>query len=1458
MPDLTPIMLDASERRELIRQKVLEGLNESFPVKSRNKTLEVRDLTVEAKDYGSTEQKGAILKGNSLYETVKGTVRMRDEKGKVLDEAKNFTLVRIPYFTPRHTFIMNGNEYSVSNMVRRKPGVYARKRANGILEAAFNTEGGSNFRVSMDPEKGEPRLEYGTTKIPLYPILRKAGVSHQRISKAWGKKLADVNEKKLMPKRAQYLDKLYKKEVPEYLREDNSDADKKMEQILGRYSAASMDPNVNRMTLGTPYKNVTPDGLLDASAKVLNIFKQTDEVDDQDNLDFKKLLSVDDFFKERIKLYAREVSRKAAIKMESTPELRKAIPSAPFTKDLRTFLTSSQLSSIPTQVNPMELVDASVRVTSLGEGGISTERAIPLEARQTHVTQMGALDPIRTPESFRAGIDVRTAMLAQRDREGNIYVPVYDVKTRRRKSIRAGELQRKVIAFPEQELKGKVDAMVEGVIRKVPASKVDYQIPHSSYLYSPTTNLIPMMESQQGNRSVMASKMMTQAISLIDREPPYVQVGAPSGGSFEKMMGKMINPIARTDGTIAKIDKDFIYLRPDKEKTGAPKKKKAPEKLIKIPYDRNLPMAAKTYLDHQIIVKKGDRVRKGQLLANSNFTKDGTLALGKNMKVAYMPYYGANTNDAYVVSEDAAKQLTSERMYNIVIPRDSDLTFNRTKHKNYYGHGYTKDQYEALDDEGVIKPGTKIDPGNPVAVGLRKTEMSAEDMMLGRLHRSLAKPYKEFSNNWDHDHQGEVIDVVKTPKRIALTIKTKEPATIGDKIVGRFGNKGVISQIIPDDQMIKDENGNTIDILMGSSGVVGRINPNQIIETAVGKVVDKTGKPIIVPSFSGRNNVQWAKDLLKKHKVKDKETVYDPVSGKKIPKVFVGNQYIYKLFKSTDTNYSARGTGTYDVNEQPTKGGVESAKALGKMEFDALVAHNARNILRDSATLKSQRNDEVWRAMQLGYPTPAPKSSFAYDKFLRMLQGAGVKTTRNKSTVALSPLTDEDVLKMSSGEIKDSKIIKAKDLKPEAGGLFDPATTGGLRGQKWSHINLVEPVINPVFKEPVRRLLGMTNVQLNDTIKDKGGRYIKKKLAAIDVSKRERELLKGIKSRKGSVLDGDVKQVKYLRSLGRLGLTPDKAYMVSKVPVVPPVVRPIIVGKGGQQIIYGDTNPLYQDLIYINNQLKETKAAKVLPQEEAKLRSAVQEAVGAVYGTNEPVTAKSKARGHKGFLTYIAGVGSPKYGYFQSKLMKRSQDVAGRGTIVPDPTLDIDEVGLPKDMLWTMYDKFVIKRLVGNGYSALQAKKMVEEKHPAASEMLLQETRERPVLINRAPSLHRFSIIAAKPKPVPGKTIRVHPFVEKGQNADYDGDTEMVHVPVSPAAVKEANNLTLSNLLFGDRTKKDLMVFPDSSHEAIMGINRAATLDGKNAPKQFANKGDAMKAYNEGRIGLGTRIKVGS
>jgi DNA-directed RNA polymerase beta subunit len=1533
--DIRPIVVDARTRRDHLREKTVTGLTTLFPLVGRDHDLVVENVRVKPAAYSSNDQKTAILHGRTLSEPVVGDLVLKDKNGKVVDTKKGHILAHLPYFTERHSMIVGGNEYEVPNQLRLKPGVYTRERGNGEFEAAFNLSKGDNFRISMEPETGKLRAEFGTTTVPLRPVLKALGISDATMKQHWGADLHAAN----LSTRATTEDGALNKLVTRLKRPRDvvADTTEAKQRFLHEYfDKTRMDADVNKQTLGHAFDRVTPMAMLEASKKLIRVHKGDDEGDDRDSLEFKTIHTVDDFFQERLEKDAkRTIAPKLVWKINQAKgrPLKEVIPNSAFTRSLTSFLTTSALSAIPTQYNPVELIDHASKITSLGEGGISSDRAIPFEARKVHNTHLGILDPVRTPESGHAGIDVRAAMGAHKDKHGNLYGTFRNAKTGKVEPVSVMTLARSVVGFSGQEhRKGMVDAVKGADNVSVPRSQVDYWIEDPTHQFSPSVALVPFLDGMQGNRAIMGSKFQTQALPLLERDVPYVQAQAPrSGQSMTQEIARLTVPTSGVHGVIAKVDANYIYIRPDAKKHAAidwaarlarlerrqqgtetpeeraeyarmgafdadsertgrtdydllkvadydgledaqiPEYLMGDEKtaaaddddgLIRLPYDTHFPLAAKTYLHNTVKVKAGDRVTPGQMLADSNFTKDDHIALGKNLTTGYLAYYGKNSNDAVVISETAAKKLTSEHMYKETLRKGSDTIQSKAKYVTYYGMRFTKAQLDKLDDNGVAKPGVKLDPGDPILLALEKSAPSPDAMMLGHLHKSLVKPYRDASITWEHHTPGEVVEAVNAARQAVCTVRTHEPMKIGDKLANRFGGKGVVSEIVPDHKMVQDERKKPIDVLFTSAGIVSRINPAQVVEAALGKVVEKTGKPYVLAQFMQKDNVQFAKDELKKHGVKDKETVYDPVSGREIPNVFVGRSYIHKLFKSTESNYAARGVTNYDVNLQPTKGGDEGAKGLGKMEINTLLAHNARNVLKEALTIKSEKSDEYWRAMEFGLPPPPPKSPFVAEKFKAMMTGAGINVDKRGTTVSLGALTDKHVTDMSSGaltlpELEKSKsfMVTAKDLKPERGGLFDPVLTGGLGGTRWAHIDLPEPTLNPVFEDPARRLLGMTKSQIRTELAQHGGTALRTKLNDVDLAATEKKLLKKSETARGADLDNVVKQLKYIRALRDAGHTQaGDAYVVSKIPVIPPVMRPILPSQKNGELQIADANYLYRDLALAASGLRSAKETG-LSDLTASARAHMYDASSALSGIGDPVSPQLQGRGVTGFITQIAGQGSPKQGFLFKKILKRQQDLSMRATATPDNTLDMDQIGVPEDMLWKTYDKFIMKGLIGQGYAATRAKEMIEARHPIANQVLQMELSHRPVFVNRAPSLHKHNMVAAFPVAVSGKSLRINPFMEKGQNLDYDGDTMQLHVPVGNKAVAEARELTLSKLLFSDKSRDDLMIFPQ--HEAIIGAYLATAQTPKGPKKKFKTKADAMAAYRRGEITLETPVEIG-
>jgi len=1446
-----PMFVGPEDRQKLLRAKTLEGVQSLFPIIGTHHTIEAEDFNVKEVGVSYADHKKALFKGGSLYEPVKANILVKDKQGKVIARKKNHTVLHLPRITNNNTFVVGGNEYALKHQLRTRPGVYTRKRGSDELESSFNLAKGANFRLSMNATKGGLQMEYGSSKIPMYPILKEMGLQDNDIAKYWGKDLTNRNRDMYSRSASSAVDKLYSKVVPRAEQGSHSTRKDKAAAIMRAYENTVLDEETTQSTLKKSFAKVTPEALLTASKKLVKVYRGEEKEDERDSLEFQRVMGPEDIFKERLQLRARELQWKIRNKLDLSPNVNisKVMPTTTTSNELKKFLATAQLASLPSQINPVEIMDSSLAVTRLGEGGISSDRAVPASARKLHSSMMGIIDAFRTPESGNVGIDQRFTLAARRDDQGNLYSEMHDARTGKKVSVAAKDIARKVIAFPNQKIKtGRVDAMARGRVSKVKPKDVDYYIDRPTYMHTINTNLVPMIDSTQGNRVIMGAKMVGQAMPLLNREQPLVQSGMyeerdDSKSSFEHLAGKtstagMLSDVA---GKVVGVTKNYIEIEDSAKEVHR----------VEVPND--MPLASKTFLQGIPKVKVGDKVSKGDLIMDTNFTKDGTLALGKNLKVGYIAYHGLNSNDAVVMSKGATDKMASINMTKYVIEEDRDTRIDSGRHSANFPRIFTKDQYAKLD-KGVIKVGTKLKKGDPVATVLRKRTPSVENQILGKVHKSLRQEYSDASDTWDKPTEGEVVAVEKEGKRTTVVVKSVEPLKLGDKVSNRYGGKGVISKIVDDEDMLQDESGKPLDILWSSLGVVSRINPSQVIETAAAKVAEKTGKPIAIPSFKKRNNVEWVRGLLKKHNLKDKETVYDPITGKKIPNIMVGPQYTYKLFKSTDTNYAARGIdGGYDLHDAPSKGGITGAKGTGIMEINALLAHDARDVLKENAILKGTRNTEYWRAMQLGRPLPAPKSSFAFDKFKGMLAGAGLRFKQRGNDATISPMTDNEVRAMSNGEIKNGRMVLAKNLKSEKGGLFDLGKTGGIIGNKWTHIELPEPVVNPIFEDASRRLLGLTAKQLTEEVATKGGDDIKNRLNAINLDSRLEELREGIGRKKGADRDNSYKQIKALKALKTNGLKAGDAYTMKAFPVLPPRLRPVVPGAKGDLLI-SDLNHVYKDLVLAKDKLQEAKDLGLPDSDIADMRKHVSDAAAAVIGTKPPVSSALAAKQVKGIVNTITGT---KTGFFNGKVLARRLDFTGRGTAAPDPSLGMDEVGLPEEMMWSMYSPFIIKNLVKRGHSAIRAKDMVENKSLQAREEMMLEAGKRPVILNRAPSLHRFNMIAFNPKPVAGKTIQVNPFMEDGMNLDYDGDALQVHVPVTDGAVSDSKKMLLSNNVLGDRNRNTILAYP--KQEAMAGLYKAtlgAGSKGTGSVKKFKNSSEVLAAYRRGEVSTSDIVEV--
>jgi DNA-directed RNA polymerase subunit beta' len=1492
-----------------VQEKVQDSIKTHFPVEGRLQKLVLNNISVDdgaASHNDIRSQEQAKHFGRTWGTPVVGDISLIDKAtGKEVDRQK-VRLLTLPKPTARYSFIVDGSEWQVDNLWRLRSGIYAHEKQNGQFEAEFNLAKAfardPRLYIPFDPEKKRFKLRYGDSNISLYSVLKTLGVQDEDMKKSWGDQIYQANVEENNEKRI--TDFYQKLNTRGGVKAKGDTYQDKAAAVVQAFHATELQPEITKAVLGKPIDHVSGEALLLASERILKVARGDIAQDDRDSLIFKDLHSVDDFMKESLTQYQtkRKVQQKIGNNIDRVAKVREIISGDIFGKPIHEFFTSSTVSRNAEQTNPLTMVSDSRSTTILGKnyGGITDEQKVKPHMKLINPSHLGFLDPIHTPESEKTGITLHLPLGVKK--EGNqAKTAVYDTENGKLTYVTPAELHSEHIILPDQVTweGGKPKPIAASVkmkdpktheITEKPFKEGRYLILSAHQLFDEATNLIPFLQNNQGNRTMTASRQATQAVSLHEREQPLVQVqSASTQHTWEKVFGTPWATTAHVDGTVDEIKynqqnghADSIIL-----KDGVGKRHE-------LQIYNHFPLNdAKSFLHSTPAVSVGAKVKKGDTLADSNYTKDGHLALGTNLRVSYLPYKGYNFEDGIVISDSAAKKLASEHVHRMSLDIDPDndhiskakfTAFASTTAKKL-----THDQANKLGDDGVIQVGQKVEPGDVLIAAVGKRNLTGEAARaIGRLDKKMFQ-YQDKSVTWESQHAGEVVNVIKNPngKGVTVHVKTIEPAEIGDKMVGRHGNKGIITRILPDSEMprIGSSDGHHVEVLMNPSGVPTRINLGQMLETAAAKIAKKTGKPYVVQNFGGAHvdyTEQVRKDL-KDNGLSDQEDVFDGSTGKRLGSALTGHQYIMKLKHQVEKKLSVRSEGpSYSPGDQaPTgTGTARPGQGIGQLEFYALLAHGARANLREMATYKSdaqygEKNDpnahiDFWNRVRTGQPLPVPKAPFAYRKFEALLTGLGVNIKKEGHELVLTPLTDKGVLALSNGEIPDpGRLLRGKDAKELEKGLFDPRITGGLpndvgKGLHWSHIVLAEPLPNPIFvgdqqhPGPAVILSGLPFKEFEEVARGEkyidgktGGTAIADILKKIDVKSELKKTREQLPSLRGTKLDKENRKAKYLMALDGLGLKPHEAYIMKYLPVLPPIFRPILPMPDGS-LKFDDINHYYKSLGNINNQLK--NKTKDLPDEiNEDLRKQLYDYTKALQGLGGAPVYQSN-RKMKGILEQIHPAGSPKMGYFQRRLMKKRQDLSMRSTIIPEPEMHLDHVGLPREAALELYKPFVVRELQTLGYNPLEGLKAIKDQTPLAWKALQAAMDKRPVLLKRDPALHKFSIMAFKPKVVEGKAIQIHPLVTAGYNADFDGDTMSAFVPLTDEAVLEAEKMFPSNNLFSS-THGGIMYAPDQ--ESMLGLHLLSRW-GKDSGKKFSTYSEANRAYQKGTLHVNDVINVGA
>ncbi|MFA6132471.1 MAG: hypothetical protein WC869_00490 [Phycisphaerae bacterium] len=1486
----------AAVNRELVG-RTIESVAKIFPMKTEDGKLEVRATNVKIDDtkhdpYDLNAWQAAREQGGSVTAPVTADLALYRD-GKRVQTRSNAKIGELPLMGSTGTFMVGGNDwFTPFAQFRLKPGIYSRQKVNGEYESFMPMQGAS-MTVWMDPAKGQFKLSHGSTNVGLYPVLKALGKTDEEIIQAWGgdQRARELLEQNKVDRGEKDIDKLFEsvfhlKQNRDLLKGGVIKVDESLSGVdqAGKITALKqwidskhLDPYVTKKTVGQPIDKPNETAFMLASRKILDVQRGDADPDIRDSPHFKTAHNIADLMAERVERNAWRMQKKLFQRLRKGDDVTLGEAMGPaFLEPLTTGFFGGAggieggMAHTAEGANPLALASEQSKTTFMGPGGIMDMHAVSKESRLFQPGALGFIDPVHSPEGAAVGLNVHAVANARKS--GNTlvarFIPVLNGRAKwdQRSVLSVEDANDTTIGYPEfwDEKTGlpvdpytgeknpqTVRANRDNEILEVHPTEVKYLLPKGTDAFDHVGNAAGFFANTHPNRGMMAGKHITQALPLVYRELPLSTLKTSDGKDVMTVLGHGSTVSARNPGTVTKITENGIWVDGVKHAI----------------FDR-YPMQAKVSIDHTPVVKVGDVVKKGDLLADSNYTKDGQLALGVNLRSAYIPWKNAsNYEDAIVISETAAKKLTSDHTHRHELILDEGIKVDPKLFIAQFPTLLTREMVGKLGTDGVVQEGQEVKPGDVLIAAVRARKYDEYDRSaknLSSIHKMLERPWLDASVKWDEDYIGKVNRIVRSPDKIEIHIQTAEPMRVGDKLSMGSAAKGTIAEITPDHEMPTDEKGRPLEVIFNPHGVSGRINPSQTLEQAVGKLVRDHGVKFDHVNFGDNKVADRVQALLDEHKVKHEERLFDPVEGRHIENpVPVGYNYVYKLDHPVRKKFSARTRDGYTMDEAPTAGRGKGGQSFDGLQTYALLGHNAHAILGESMGVRGAKNDDYWVAYQAGEKPPAPKVPFVFEKLRAMMAASGIDSQQHGNALHFMPMTDANTLKRSNGEIQKASLVRAKDLAEEKGGLFDVATTGGLKGDKWSHIDLGRKVPHPLYEKVIKDLLDLKtadylgvightrhyNAETGEFSDQPGsntttGEAAFRAMLDFDPAERFKEVQKKARTASGSDLNRLNRAARYLKGLQDVRQKPFDAYMISQVPVIPPMYRPVIEQRNGGLRV-ADSNLLYRDLILTRDTLqKGEQEGSLSTQDLAKARVSLYDAYGALVGVGKSLTHRRDAD-LRGFVDVIKGKNN-KEGLFQQQLSRRRNDYTGRSTIESDATLGPDEAAIPEDMAWKIYQPAIVRRLAQLGWKPADAMREVERKGLIARNALDEELRTRPILLNRAPSLHRWSVLAAMPKIHSGKEVRISPFVLGPFNADMDGDTMSVFAPLSDKGKREAHDLLPSRNLWYD---KDRSLAFAVDKDVITGLF-ALTRRGVNSGKTYPTRQAALDAYKNNKDGL--------
>ena len=759
-------------------------------------------------------------------------------------------------------------------------------------------------------------------------------------------------------------------------------------------------------------KHITTEDMIASISYLLNLAHGVGNVDDIDHLANRRIRCVGELLQNQFRIGLTRLERVVRERMTIqdldvvTPQT--LINTKPITSSIREFFGSSQLSQFMDQTNPLSELTHKRRISALGPGGLTRERA-GFEVRDVHYTHYGRLCPIESPEGPNIGLISALSSFANINEYGFIETPYrkIDPETHRATDIveyMSADVEDNYIIAQASEpmdengefINDRIRVRYRNEIIEVDKDKVQYIDVSPKQLVSVAAAMIPFLEHDDAKRSLMGANMQRQAVPLMTTERPIVATGIEYRAA--KDSGILI--LAEDDGVIQKVTGDAITVKYNNGKTVVHKLRK---------FKRT---NGGTCINQRPIVKKGEIVKKGDAIADGPSTKDGEMSLGKNCLVAFSTWEGYNYEDAILLNE----RLVKEDVFTSIHIEEYDCECRDTKlgpeeiTRDIPNVG--DDVLKDLDENGIIRIGAEVRPGD-ILVGKvtpkGETELTAEERLLRAIFGEKAREVRDTSLRVPHGEAGTIVDVKIFTRDnsdelgpgvnqiIRCYIATKRKISVGDKMAGRHGNKGVISRVLPEEDMPFLPDGTPIDILLNPLGLPSRMNLGQILEVHLGGAAKALGWHVSTPVFDGATQ-EDVEELLQQAGMSPdgKSILYDGRTGDPFDKpITVGVMYMLKLHHLVDDKIHARSTGPYSlVTQQPLGGKAQfGGQRFGEMEVWALEAYGAAYTLQEMLTVKSDDvvgRVKTYEAIVKGENIPEPGVPESFKVLIKELQSLGL------------------------------------------------------------------------------------------------------------------------------------------------------------------------------------------------------------------------------------------------------------------------------------------------------------------------------------------------------------------------------------------------------------------------------------------------------------------------------------